>query len=246
MNSTPLTSLDGVTLLLLLEQSSTIAEQAGAWKDGGVFHYAVPQTPRKVLVAVRTKDRLNNDFWVARTNTFEELDPAARRKLGQQLLRYSIGLLVDLQDSHTKHEEHYIEELYDFNLSAYELPETPAGYDAFSYLTELFYKLQWPLKRRRFCNLVHILRKHDDSEAYVVSLAVDPALIPNAAKDAGVVDAQYSSVERLVLNGDSVHWFMTTCSDAKGNVPQWLARQSINGVVAKDVPHFLKWVATKE
>ncbi|OBA23968.1 hypothetical protein METBIDRAFT_10169 [Metschnikowia bicuspidata var. bicuspidata NRRL YB-4993] len=242
MNSTPLKSLDTVTSSLLLENAAHIADLIQSWKAAGIYKYDVPQTQEKIEVGVRTKDHLNNDFWVARLNTFEELSPDGRKRLWEQLFKYSIGSTKDLQDCHTVHEQHYIEELYDFDISAYTLEDTPEGYESFSYLVETFYKLQWPLKRRRFSNLVHILKSTDERTAFVISIAVDPSLIPNATKDATLIDAQYTSVERLEYDGTNLLWLMTTCSDAKGNVPQWLARSSINSVVAKDVPNFLKWV----
>ena len=245
MNSTPLKSLDGVTPTQLLENAAQIVTLIKGWTEGGVYKYDVPQSKEKVKVHVRTKDHLNSDFWVARINTFEELTLEARKTLWEHLYKYSIGSTLDLQDSHTVHEQHYIEELYDFNVSPYSLGESPQGFESFAYLVETFYKLQWPLKRRRFSNLVLILKSIDQKDAYVISIAIDPSLVPDSSADASLIDAQYTSVERLEYDGTNLTWIMTTCSDAKGNVPQWLARSSINSVVAKDVPHFLNWVGKK-
>lgn len=246
MNSIPLKSLANVSPTQLLENSVQIADLIENWKAGGIYKYDVPQSEKKIQVDVRTKDHLNNDFWVARLNTFEELSSEARKKLWENLFKYSIGSTLDLQDSHTAHEQHYIEELYDYNIFPYSLSDSPKGYESFSYLVETFYKLLWPLKRRRFSNLVQILKSNDQKVSYVISIAIDPTLIPNASKDDNIIDAQYTSIERLEYDGENLVWLMTTCSDAKGNVPQWLARSSINSVVAKDVPHFMKWVDTKE
>lgn len=246
MNCTPLESLSDLTSSKLLAEASQIADLIPSWKTGGVFEYAVPQADKKVAVHVSNKQNLNNDFWVARLNSFDELSPLARDKLWHQLWDYSIASTLDLADCHTAHEMNYIEEIYDYNASPYELADPPEGYLCFSYLVECFYKLQWPLKKRRFCNLIHILKSDDQKTAYVVGLAVAPLLVPGAKDDAGIIDGQYTSVERLEYDGDKLSWVMTTCSDAKGNVPQWLARSSINSVVAKDVPHFLNWVAKKD
>ncbi|GEQ66489.1 hypothetical protein JCM33374_g152 [Metschnikowia sp. JCM 33374] len=245
MNSKPLASLDGLTSQQLVENASQIADSIKSWNSGGIFKYSVPQSKEKIKVDVRTKAHLNDDFWVARLNTFDELSPDVRKKLWDQLFKYSIGSTTDLHDSHTVHEKHYIEELYDFNITPHSLGDPPCGYESFSYLVETFYKLQWPLKRRRFSNLVHILKSTDQSVAYVISIAIDPAVVPNSSQDPRIIDAQYTSVERLEYDGTNLTWLMTTCSDAKGNVPQWLARASINSVVAKDVPHFLNWVGRK-
>lgn len=248
MNGQPLKSLEGYTSSQLVDQAAQIAGLISSWKRAGTYSFAVPQAKDKVAVDIYTKPDLNNDFWVARANHFAELDPQLRKHLWQQLDDFSIGSTSSLDKCHTQYEMEYIEELYDFNVHEYTLPSPPDGFDTMSYLVELYYKLQAPLKRRKFYNLVHIARNRETGTAYVISLALDPSVVPDAKqKDApgAFVDAQYTSVEQLRYDEelDSLEWLMTTCSDAKGNVPQWLARLLINGVVAKDVPHFLKWAA---
>lgn len=245
MNSTPLTSLEGLDALELLREAQKIAADVPRWKKHSPFRFKVPQCSEKVLVDIFTTDA-NDDFWVARQNNFTELSGAGRKSLFDQLMDYSIGSTSELALSHTEYEKHYIEELIDFKLSPYVLDNPPKDYHCFTYLAELYYQLQWPLKKRKFCNLVHIVKSKDGRTGYVISLAVDPSLIPNSTPDAEYVQAQYTSVEELAYDPDkdTLLWIMTTASDAKGNVPLWLAKKSINGVVAKDVPHFLNWVST--
>lgn len=244
MNSTPLESLAGVTSARLIAEAMKIAADVRSWKKARTFGYEVPQC-QEVAVDVYNAS-FNNDFWVARVNEFAEVSD--RAGLYAALLKFSIGSTSRLDESHTEYEKHYIEELYDFNVHAYELPGAPDEWETYSYLVELFYRLQWPLKRRKFYNLVHIAKHRTSNAALVISVAVTPEVVPGAKSTRGLVDAQYTLVEFLDYDADKdkLEWIMTTCSDAKGNVPQWLARTSINGVVAKDVPHFMKWVAQKQ
>lgn len=244
MNSTPLKTLEGLDSLSLIREAQEIAESVKSWKKHSPFHFKVPQAANKVQVDIYTTDK-NKDFWVARHNSFTELSGAGRKSLFDQLMDYSIGSTSNLTESHTEYERHYIEELIDFKLTPYVLDNAPNDYHCFTYLAELYYQLQWPLSRRKFCNLIHIVKSKDGRRGYVISLAIDPSLIPNGSPDPEYVQAQYTSVEELVYDQekDTLLWIMTTASDAKGNVPLWLAKKSINGVVAKDVPHFLEWAA---
>jgi hypothetical protein len=47
--------------------------------------------------------------------------------------------------------------------------------------------------------------------------------------------------ERGVL-GHEVEWLMATASDAKGNLPMWIQKTSIPGVLPKDVSYFMTWI----
>lgn len=241
MNSTPLRSLEGITSEKLVKEAAAIAEQVPSWKLGGQYKYDVPQCPEKVVVDIHVRENFNSDYWVSRVNEFEEVPNDSVPKLWQHILKYSIGSTESLDTCHTFYESDYIEEIFDYKLTPYELPDPAPGFQCFSYLTELFYKLQWPLKVRRFCNLVHVVRTEDGKKAYVISLAIHPSLIPNASKDLNFVDGQFSSVERLEYDGEDLQWIMTTCSDANGFVPGWIAKKALNSAIAKDVPSFMNW-----
>lgn len=245
MNSAPLKSLEGITSEKLVKEASAIAQLVSSWRLGGQFKYNVPQAPDKVVVDIHIKEELNKDYWVARVNEFEEVPNENIPKLWKDLLQYSIGSTESLDACHTVYEEDYIEEIFKHKLTSIVLPDPAEGYLVFTYLSELFYKLQWPLKIRRFCNLVHVVKSADEKQAFVISLAVDPSLIPNASKDTNFVDGQFSAVERLEYDGEDLQWLMTTCSDAKGLVPLWLAKRGLNSAVAKDVPSFMNWVLKK-
>ncbi|ETS87598.1 hypothetical protein PFICI_01426 [Pestalotiopsis fici W106-1] len=78
------------------------------------------------------------------------------------------------------------------------------------------------------------------------------------AKESGAQVALYVSVERIRKlaasssppqhdggnnNGGSIEWIMATASDAGGVLPQFVQNVAMPGVVWKDVPLFLGWIA---
>ena len=44
------------------------------------------------------------------------------------------------------------------------------------------------------------------------------------------------------MEGHEVEWIMATASDAKGNLPMWMQKMSLPGMVPKDVSYFMKWI----
>ncbi|KAI1374142.1 hypothetical protein F4677DRAFT_427272 [Hypoxylon crocopeplum] len=68
------------------------------------------------------------------------------------------------------------------------------------------------------------------------------------ASEKGAQVAFYVSVERIrrLDDGDgkgSVEWLMATASDAAGALPAWVQNMAAPGVIWKDVPLFLGWIA---
>lgn len=244
MNSQLVKSVEHLTSRGLVDEAAKIAQLVLASKSTETFQFKVPQAPTKVVVHIHNQ-KFNNDDWAGRVNTFDELTDEAREELFAKLTKYSIGSLDDFSQCHTEYERSYIEELVDFRLHETALADPHPDFDVGSYYVETYYKLQWPLKMRKFTNLLHIAKSKDGHSAYVIGVAVHPSVIPNSKGDDQYVLARYTSVELVQWDPDTkkLKWVMTTCSNAEGNVPQWLAKRSINGVIAKDVPHFLNWVA---
>ncbi|KAI0843013.1 hypothetical protein F5Y06DRAFT_256683 [Hypoxylon sp. FL0890] len=70
------------------------------------------------------------------------------------------------------------------------------------------------------------------------------------AREKGAQVAYYVSVERIrkmdgVGDGDAgkIEWLMATASDAAGVLPSWVQNLALPGVIWKDVPLFLGWIA---
>ncbi|KAI1504444.1 hypothetical protein F5X99DRAFT_41195 [Biscogniauxia marginata] len=95
--------------------------------------------------------------------------------------------------------------------------------------------------------------KGEEKEFLVVSIPVpDFGAASEASTLAREKDAQvavYVSVERvrkLPAAGDSngdIEWLMATASDAAGVLPIWVQNMAMPGVIWKDVPLFLGWIA---
>lgn len=64
-----------------------------------------------------------------------------------------------------------------------------------------------------------------------------------------VVQGLYAAVEVCTLRStegsdtdEEVEWIMSTASDAEGNLPMWMQRMSMPGMLPKDVSFFMKWI----
>jgi hypothetical protein len=89
-------------------------------------------------------------------------------------------------------------------------------------------------------------------EFVVLSVSVNDlaaSQLGSLSKEKGVVFGAYTSVERVrkvAEAGDGkggIGWIMATASDAKGVLPVWVQAKAVTGLIAKDVPMFLGWVA---
>ncbi|KAI0385834.1 hypothetical protein F5Y04DRAFT_276357 [Hypomontagnella monticulosa] len=64
------------------------------------------------------------------------------------------------------------------------------------------------------------------------------------ASEKGALVAVYVSVERIrKMEDGKVEWLMATASDAGGALPAWVQNLAAPGVIWKDVPLFLGWIA---
>jgi hypothetical protein len=65
---------------------------------------------------------------------------------------------------------------------------------------------------------------------------------------ANVVFGLYAAVETCTLRDrvggeeEEVEWIMSTASDASGNLPMWMQKMSMPGMLPKDVSYFMKWI----
>ncbi|KAI6090068.1 hypothetical protein F4821DRAFT_35975 [Hypoxylon rubiginosum] len=104
------------------------------------------------------------------------------------------------------------------------------------------------LKDRTFPVLQMACRATTGHEFVVVSIPVPDFARSEAstlAKEKGAQVATYVSVERIrKLEGEGdVEWLMATASDAGGVLPAWVQNLAAPGVIWKDVPLFLGWIA---
>ncbi|XXG93974.1 hypothetical protein Hte_000224 [Hypoxylon texense] len=114
------------------------------------------------------------------------------------------------------------------------------------------------LKDRTFPVLQMACRVADGGEGAREEFVVVSIPVPDFAKsekstlaaEKGAQVATYVSVERIrKLDGEdgdgdgSIEWLMATASDAGGVLPAWVQNLAAPGVIWKDVPLFLGWIA---
>ncbi|KAK8027337.1 hypothetical protein PG991_004393 [Apiospora marii] len=98
----------------------------------------------------------------------------------------------------------------------------------------------------------------EEREFVVVSIPVPDFGTNEAsqlAREKGAQVAAYVSVERLRVmeardddqqpsgKAGKIEWLMATASDAGGVLPSWVQNMAMPGIIWKDVPLFLKWIA---
>lgn len=236
MNSTPLKDISQLDSQKLLKESKHIIESVTQWNKSKHFTYSL-KTGKEVGVQTYTST-INDDYWCARDSSLEELGDE-RASVYQDLLKYIVGSPVEEKKTHTKYETKYVEEIYDYKLETVEMANS--ANNSITYKGQMFYKFQFPLQKRVFHELLHIVKVDDDSEAYVITLALDPSLFKESATS--FVPARYTSIEKISYDVSTKRliWTMATCSSAGGYVPNWMVKLGLPPAVAKDVPHFLNW-----
>ncbi|KAK6456313.1 uncharacterized protein RJT20DRAFT_147912 [Scheffersomyces xylosifermentans] len=228
----------------LLQDAKAILEKIeSSWKKSKLFSYKLEKSHKEVPVQTYNIDSLNGVSWCARVTDFKQFDSTTKLKYHQSMLKYILGSTSNLDQTHTEYEKEYIHELYDYKVSKLNLGSAEDGH-SLTYSVKLYYKFQFPLKKRVFYELVHIYRPEDSYDAYVISLAAKPEQFESSTDKGEFVVGRYTSIEKITFNaeGDTLKWTMCTCSTPGGLIPNWLTNASINGAIAKDVPSFLNWI----
>ena len=250
-NSSPLSDLK-VDPQSVLKDAVSIVDLVLSWSPGRTYSYKLKNKDKSAIeVATFSTKLYENVHWSARnTNLGKAFSADQLQKFKSYFDKYLIGS-SDLKSSltHTHYEKEYIHEIESVRVESVSLSEeynVPEGFEYFAYTIQAIYKLQFPLKRRNFFELVLIYKS--DTVSYVVSIPINPQLFkePNYA-DSYAILAKYTSIEKVEYNPDSsIKWTMCTCSSPGGNIPDFIANLSINKVISQDVPSFLDWAASQE
>lgn len=131
--------------------------------------------------------------------------------------------------------------------------EIPAGgetWDRFTLkIVEMRHNVGKPLQDRTFVVLQMVAAVVGKQEFIVVSIPIPDfgqAHMSKLAKEENALIAVYVSVERVRKMDDGrIEWLMATASDAGGILPMWVQNIAMPGVIWKDVPLFLKWIASE-
>ncbi|KAJ7087876.1 hypothetical protein C8R44DRAFT_820043 [Mycena epipterygia] len=111
----------------------------------------------------------------------------------------------------------------------------------------LYYTFSPPIISPRVFTVVQITRLLNESSprsGTIVSIPVDLMEDQDLAKfEEKGVKGRYVSVERILeLEDGSIEWRMATSSTPGGSIPSFFVEKSMDGKIAEDVPHFMKWL----
>jgi len=115
----------------------------------------------------------------------------------------------------------------------------------------LYYTFTPLVSPRVFTELqVYHLEEGTDSSprtGLIISIPVDLSSDPELAKlERKGVKGRYVSVERIMtLESGDTEWRMATASTPGGKIPNFIAESTMDSTIAKDVPHFLKWLRSQ-
>lgn len=238
----------------LIKEAVNLVDLVSSWDAKKTYSFKLDGAEFRSPLKVQTFNKnISTSYWSARTTSFngKSFTDSQREDIWQYFSKYLIGEGA----SHTVFEQEYIHELESFKEE--EVARNPSRevsdfYSFHSYAIEAIYKLQFPLKKRVFYELVLIYKNNTDeneeAKGYVVSIPIEPKLFNNKSSNlTSYVLARYASVEKVVYNKQkgTLNWTMCTRSSPGGNIPDFIANMSINGVISKDVPSFLNWAAKK-
>lgn len=210
--------------------------------------------PAKELQAIASKHeietKVKEETWAARLSVHE--DEAKKGTASWDEFEHSFRL------EHAKTEMAFTpnviaaNEAQRWDCTDLEAEEAGQSWDRFSLVVEeMRHKIGRPfLKDRTFPVLQLSCAVKDGTgapEFVIVSIPVpDFATSENAglSKEKGAQIAFYVSVERIrKLEDGKIEWLLSTASDAAGILPLWIQDKALAGIVWKDVPMFLGWIA---
>ncbi|KAI1356680.1 hypothetical protein F5Y01DRAFT_265469 [Xylaria sp. FL0043] len=133
-----------------------------------------------------------------------------------------------------------------------ELEEAGQSWDRFSLvIEEMRHKIGRPILKDRTFPVLQLTCAVKEGtgapEFVVVSIPVPDFATSDKAglsKEKGAQIAYYVSIERIrKLEDGKIEWLLGTASDATGVLPLWIQDLALAGIVWKDVPLFLGWIA---
>ncbi|CAH2350011.1 hypothetical protein CLIB1423_01S00408 [[Candida] railenensis] len=250
-DSSPLSDLE-VDPQLVLKDAISVIDSVPSWSPGSTYSYKLKNKQKSAIdVATFSTKLYGNVHWSARnTNLGKTFSADQLQNFKSYFDKYLIGSFdLESASTHTHYEKEYIHEIESIRVEPVSLGTeyiVPKGFECFAYTIQAIYKLQFPLKRRNFFELVLVYKS--DTVSYVVSIPIQPKLFkePNYS-DSYAILAKYTSIEKVEYNSDSsIKWTMCTCSSPGGNIPDFVANLSMNKVISRDVPSFLDWAASQE
>ncbi|KAI1118828.1 hypothetical protein F5Y14DRAFT_181762 [Nemania sp. NC0429] len=208
----------------------------------------------KELQAVASKHGVKAEFdeetWAARlsvhedvakkgTASWDEFDRSFRLEHGKTEMAFTPNVIG-------------ANEAQRWDCAGIELEEAGQSWDSFSLVVEeMRHKVGRPVLKDRTFPVLQLSCAVKEStgapEFVIVSIPVPDFATSDKAslsKEKGAQIALYVSIERIrKLEDGKIEWLLGTASDAAGVLPLWIQDIALLGIVWKDVPLFLGWIA---
>ncbi|KAI0535956.1 hypothetical protein GGR58DRAFT_477200 [Xylaria digitata] len=143
-------------------------------------------------------------------------------------------------------------EAQQWDCTGIEVEEAGQSWDRFSLVVEeMRHKVGRPILKDRTFPVLQLSCAVKEgtgaSEFVIVSIPVPDFATSdkaNLSKEKDALIAYYVSIERIrKLSDGKIEWLLGTASDAAGVLPLWIQDKALIGIVWKDVPLFLGWIA---
>lgn len=223
----------------LIKEANAIVKEVPLWTKGRDITRP-GYKGQEIKVPNFYKD-FDGEHWAARSNDFSSCSDSVKEALYDAFVKYLAGDLKDMKKTHTEYEGKYVDELFDYKITPCEIRGDKTN--SLTYLIQSYYKLQFPLSKRMFYELVHVKMDPETRTGIVVQLPVSPKLF-DTSKDAGFVVGGYTSVEKFWFSPDNkdLQWVVAMATDPGGYVPECITRMGLGPALTKDVPKFLNWL----
>ncbi|KAI0818216.1 hypothetical protein GGR55DRAFT_624159 [Xylaria sp. FL0064] len=210
--------------------------------------------PTKELKAIASKHGIKVDVeeetWAARlsvhedaakkgTASWDEFDRSFRLDHGKTEMAFTPNVIG-------------ANEAQRWDCTGIELEEAGQSWDRFSLVVEeMRHKIGRPILKDRTFPVLQLTCAVKEGtgapEFVIVSIPVPDFATSDKAglsKEKGAQIAYYVSIERIrKLENGKIEWLLGTASDATGVLPLWIQDLALVGIVWKDVPLFLGWIA---
>ncbi|KAI1749406.1 hypothetical protein F4782DRAFT_513711 [Xylaria castorea] len=196
------------------------------------------------------KSKVDEETWAVRlsvhedaakkgTASWEEFDHSFRLEHGKTEMAFTPNVIG-------------ANEAQRWDCTGIELEEAGQSWDRFQLVVEeMRHKIGRPILKDRTFPVLQLscaVKEGTGAQEFViVSIPVPDFATSDKANLSKEKDAQiayYVSVERIrKLNDGKTEWLLGTASDAAGVLPLWIQDKALVGIVWKDVPMFLGWIA---
>ncbi|KAI1266799.1 hypothetical protein F5Y18DRAFT_348875 [Xylariaceae sp. FL1019] len=196
------------------------------------------------------KTKVESELWVARLSVHE--DAAGKGTASWAEFDHSFRLAHGKTEMAFTPDVIGANEAQKWDTSGIEVDESGQSWDRITLVVEeMRHKIGRPvLKDRTFpvLQLTAAVKEGTGPDEFIIVSIPVPDFASsdhaNLAKEKGAQIAYYASIERIrKLNDGKIEWLLATASDAAGVLPLWIQDKALEGIVWKDVPLYLGYMA---